>query len=239
MSRRTGRGRIETCRGFSTRKRPDWVGIASVLLSVVAIFQTYQISKSNTRIEGFQLLLQKYDTLFQADSVITEIERGQSGSLVELIKKNSSIDSLIFIQNEDLIEFRRLERKANYNKLQAALSDIMDLTRLSGYKKVSDYSVDDQKQYSWQLIGLMYRQVDNPFLLSNDSAFERWRKIHVEATNMYRLLELPDENVAIIGDQGLETSPQAHKEMRDQDFLKLYRQTMDMVFWFNDNVKLK
>ena len=105
----------------NTPKKRDWVGIASLILSMVVIYQTYLISRSNTKIEGFETLLMKYDTLFRSDSIITEIEKGQSKALHDLIAKNTSIDSLILLQNKDLIEFRKLEKKANYNKLQAAL----------------------------------------------------------------------------------------------------------------------
>lgn len=212
--------------------RKDWVGIASVMLAFVAIIQTYLISKNATTIKGFQDLLLKHDTLLRTNDSILRVEKGQGGSLEKLLEKNNSIDSLISEQYKDLIQFRKIERLANYNKLSAAVADISDL--MMNYSQLfrKSFNNDEALSFAQALNGVLYNQVDNPFLLANDSAFIHWRKLHVEASNAIRMLRIDDSRFMNIDDTGSSSGSEVGLQIKKDGISKLMKQALDLVIWF-------
>jgi hypothetical protein len=208
-----------------------FIPAATLIIAVIALMSSVNIS-------GFESLLKKYDTLIDKTQTVVSEEGGQSQSLIRLIEKNNEIDSLLQLQISDLIENRRLERRANYNKLNMALADLtFNSSKIDDVLRRKE-PIGNAIPFIGNINRVFANQVDNPFLLANDSAIVRWKFRHGQTSIIFDMLqsERAGESVVV----GPHNRPDYSAEANNQANLKIVdmftTQTMELYFWFKKNI---
>jgi hypothetical protein len=147
----------------------------TIILAILAGFQTYYISKQEQQIKNFDTLL-KYSR--QTDSSINQ-ELSQLNVLLDYSRKNE----IEKYKNNNVVEV------GNMFRLKDKLHEIHLLFRSKSFERPYKYDVESLKKYQStlkEMKTMFYEEMNNPYLNSYDTLQMLWIIAYGEIGERYR-----------------------------------------------------
>jgi hypothetical protein len=151
-----------------------YVGIASVILALLALFQ-------QQKIEGFETLLkqsqQQISKLTVLNSKMTDIVSELNLQGKELAEQTTGIGEnleLAKAQSRRLIASDSVENQLYFNRLKKTVREIAFIVPKSGEMKFESFEFYDQVEFLQKLKPFLESETDNKYILSDQKILQKW-----------------------------------------------------------------
>lgn len=171
-------------------KKPET--ILSVILSIVAILQTYYISQQQQRIEGFDLLLKNSNA--QTEKLIGIVDGIKTNNEQTALVLQSLDDQLKYVQSSSNVIAQQsyAQDKKDFQELLRSYSYLSSTGFIAEMARVDKEFGTGRQQTIGSLYNTLNNEINNQFLVNNESIKGQWQKLYREvktyhsAYNAYR-----------------------------------------------------